>query len=57
MCMGINPFIGGMDNLYDSILLKKGGFLTTRSYQLPIAFKQLLELECELKCSPDFAGV
>lgn len=57
MCMGISPFIGGMDNIYNGILLKKRGSLTTRSYQLSIALKQLLELECELKCSPDFAGV
>lgn len=57
MCMGISPFTGGMDNLHNGILLKKRGSLTARSYQLSIAFKQLLELECELKCSPDFAGV
>lgn len=57
MCMGISPFTGGMDNLHNGILLKKRDSLTARSYQLSIAFKQLLELECELKCSPDFAGV
>lgn len=39
------PFAGSMDNLSGPILLKKGDSLTSRSCPMPIALKQLLELE------------